>query len=150
MIRLAPLLCALAACDAALEVDPAYLVDPPPGAELAIETVRQRIGAARRPVWWYGASSLDDPRCQDRAAFVERHWLSGSHVLCGTGVTDDNGTIIVWWGQRISDTALAHEIAHWRWANHDDPAVWGASSDDDHEPGTVVGDANAELAAMGL
>lgn len=125
-----------------LEPDPELLIEGPPRAGDAQALVMQRYGMSHAKIWWYG------PR-----AITCKGWgFVAPDGVCSDGVTGENGSIVLWNGaSAVHETALTHELAHQRFGDdgHANPGIWGTHGSD-YEPGTLVGDTNAALAADGM
>jgi hypothetical protein len=144
-MRTVVLLVLLAGCGPALTLDESKVVDDPDTASDAVTLLAARYGVQAPRVHWYGAG-LD---CQGGLG-----WTFDDRCVFGGVLSDHSGVVVAWPGVDVpaSSTAVAHELAHWRWgdADHALPGIWGGGGDQDYEPGTAVGDANAALQAAGL
>ena len=129
-----------------LPINQAALVAAPEGADAAIDHCMAAfaIPSSHRPtVYWQGAAGLD---CRGGLGFT----YGGQ---CFDGLEGIEGILLALPDvtARPSQTQLAHELAHWKWNdhNHANLAIWGPDSTY-APPGTIVGDENAALAAAGL
>lgn len=127
-------------------IDESKLVEPPPGLEAAVDATRVAFGINDRPkLWFYGP---DRERCGGMTFFYEGNCYGGLQGANGIlmVIPDGEGT--------ASSTPVVHELAHWKWDDHDhaDFATWGGSGSwlDQRGPGYRVGDQYLALVDAGL
>jgi hypothetical protein len=146
LIRLAALAVALVGCH--LEIDEGRLIPPPERSAEAIATIMETYGAPHLGVptiYWYGPSA--DPACPGFKRDGE----------CDDGDTQnhlawfaDDEMIVVVMGP-LSESSLAHELAHYRFVvDSGHPATYFGDYDRTGVDGGIVGKANAALAAAGM
>ena len=133
----------LAGC---FEVNPDYLIEPPPRADEAIALVKARLGGTFDEIHWYGPKSFAD--CPEKPGTFRDY--DGKCVAGLTGVY--GGSIVAWDGiEPISMTFLTHEMIHQTRgdAHHTRLDVWGTDYPA-FTPGTIIGDINLELEKLGM
>lgn len=132
-----------------VEIDESRLIPAPEGADQAIAAIMGVYGGSPKSVphiYWYGPSG--DSKCP--AVVIDgacRDGSSQNHFLWA-----GDQIVVVFLGDRpLSETALAHEIAHIRfdaWNGH--PQTWFGDYDRTGVDGGVVRKAMDAVAALGL
>lgn len=140
------MLAAVAGLAGCFEVNPDYLIEPPPRADEAIALVKLRLGGTFEKIRWYGPASFVD--CPEKPGTFRDY--NGDCVEGMSGLY--GGSIVAWDGiANISMTALTHEMIH---QTRGDPKhkrldVWGTDYPA-FTPGTIIGDINLELERLGM
>jgi hypothetical protein len=133
-------------CAEQLELDQSRLIEGPAGTAEALTLSCAAFGVDDCPaVYWYAPT----PDVCDNGGTMYRG-------TCYGGYQAADGILLVLpdFAERPSDTALTHELAHWRWgdADHRLAGIWPTNWEWSglHEPGSRVGDQNVALASSGL
>jgi hypothetical protein len=143
--------CILPGCNQGLEVNQDYLVAAPADAQMAVGVAYTRYGKFENTfarVYWYGPKAAT---CNNGTGFWYRDpWTNdGSCVAGATAYDGSESIVLVLPGQRISDTAIAHEMAHAAYGERGHPEWMFGTWERDQWRGGMVGVVIDELTEAG-
>ncbi len=128
-------------------IDQSKLVEPPANADAAIAATCEAFAITSPPRFWFYAA---DPEHCDADTFL---YDDGK---CWGGLQGANGILLAVpvSTKTASDTAIVHELAHWKWDDqgHANVGIWGSDPSwlGERDAGYRVGDQTIALRVAGL